>query len=441
MLTESELASRVGPVLSDGTRLRDLFDLEKREWSLRLLHDPEIYQLELERIWARSWVFVGHEAEIPNAGDFMLRWIGEDQVIVTRDAEGGVNIVLNVCAHRGMQVCWADEGNQSQFKCPYHGFVFENTGKLLGAPFEQELFGDWDKSEFGLKRANVGVYQGLIFGSFAEKPIAIEDHLGDVTWYIDYVFGGVEWENLGGGTTFPRLAESNWKLASDNAGDSLHVFTVHRALEQMGLWPPETFQPDSPAFMFDNVTLTFPPLGHTIGGSPPVSLLQYDELPDHAAKDEKTYLIEGRMIFFYLFPGAMGFTFTHVMPDGSVIKTANMGTSLPRGSGAHVQWSANLVEKSVPEAIRAMMLRFDGQGLAMNAPDDFESWRNIQHGTRGVISQQQTSKYNNKNRGATERFGWPGPGVISAGDLSSPQEDSQWSFWQRWLDVMTAEEA
>src|SRR5271156_273432 len=119
MLTQQDLAERVGPVLSDGTPLRELVDFDKREVSMRVLSDPEIYRLELKRIFARSWGLVAHESEIPAAGDFVLRSIGADPVIVTRDAAGKVNVLLNVCSHRGMEICWADEGNAPTFKCPY----------------------------------------------------------------------------------------------------------------------------------------------------------------------------------------------------------------------------------------------------------------------------------------------------------------------------------
>src|SRR5271155_5494812 len=113
-IAERDLANRVGPILSDGTSVRELIDLDKCEVSMRVLNDPEIHRMELKRIWARSWVALGHVSEIPEAGDFVLRRIGQDPVIVTRTRDGDISGLLNVCAHRGMEVCWADEGNQSQ---------------------------------------------------------------------------------------------------------------------------------------------------------------------------------------------------------------------------------------------------------------------------------------------------------------------------------------
>ena len=145
--------TRSGPLLSDGTPLRDLIDFERREVSIRVLNDPEIHRIELDRIFARSWIALAHESEIPNPGDYVLRSVGEDGVIITHDANGKVNALLNVCTHRGMEVCWGSVGNSTTFRCGYHGWIFDNEGNLRGVPLEQEMYGDWDKSEYGLQRA------------------------------------------------------------------------------------------------------------------------------------------------------------------------------------------------------------------------------------------------------------------------------------------------
>src|SRR4051794_1741218 len=94
--------------LGDGTHLGDMIDLESRSISARLYSDPELYQLELERIFARTWIAVAHESEIQRPGDYVTRYIGEDPVIVARDRSGGVNVMLNSCSHRGMTVCRAE---------------------------------------------------------------------------------------------------------------------------------------------------------------------------------------------------------------------------------------------------------------------------------------------------------------------------------------------
>ena len=98
MLNESKAT------LSDGTTIDELINVQTREVSMRLLSDHEIYKLEMERIFAKTWLLLGHETEIPNAGDFVVRDMGEDQVIVSRDRKGDVHVLLNVCPHRGMRL-------------------------------------------------------------------------------------------------------------------------------------------------------------------------------------------------------------------------------------------------------------------------------------------------------------------------------------------------
>ena len=126
------------PVLSDGTRIDDLINLATREVQMRTLSDPELYELEMERIFGRIWVFLGHESEVPNSGDFIVRDMGSDSVLITRDKSGAVHVMLNMCTHRGMRVSTLDAGNTQIHTCIYHGWAFKPNGDFLGAPVEKE---------------------------------------------------------------------------------------------------------------------------------------------------------------------------------------------------------------------------------------------------------------------------------------------------------------
>src|SRR5438034_11735849 len=97
--------------------LTSLANVERGLVSLRVLADPELYRLEVERIFGTSWLFVAHESEIPNPGDFVTRWMGEDPVIVVRDSESAIRVLLNVCRHRGRKVCTETSGNAQRFTC------------------------------------------------------------------------------------------------------------------------------------------------------------------------------------------------------------------------------------------------------------------------------------------------------------------------------------
>src|SRR6266404_239009 len=127
-----------------------------------LYTDPGVFAEELERIWYRTWVYVGHASEIPAADDFVMKSIGPQPVIMTRDRQGEIHLLLNRCAHRANLVCDAAKGNSSAFRCPYHGWTFSNTGRLLGYPFSSGYGGGELKSQLGLGRvARCEQYRGF----------------------------------------------------------------------------------------------------------------------------------------------------------------------------------------------------------------------------------------------------------------------------------------
>jgi fatty-acyl-CoA synthase len=196
-----------------------------------LYTSPAVFADELEQIWYRTWVYVGHVSEIAQPNDYVRKNIGPQDVIMTRAADGEVHLLLNRCAHRGNLVCEAAAGNSSSFRCPYHGWTYRNTGDLLGYPFHQG-YGGRNNIELGLGRVpRVGVYQGFVFGSFAEDGPSLDEHLGEAKGEIDRLVrlspeGEVE---LTAGFLQHR-ARANWKLLAENETDGYHPQFVHASI-------------------------------------------------------------------------------------------------------------------------------------------------------------------------------------------------------------------
>ena len=205
-----------------------------------IYNDREVFELEKERLFSRAWLFVGHESEIPQPGDYVVRRVLEDSFIVARDEAGEVRAHFNMCLHRGMQVCRAEMGNASHFRCPYHGWSYRNDGRLVGLPFHRDAYG----GEAGFPRQgqrllpapSLASYNGLIFVSLDPAAPPLEEFLGDFRFYLDYYTrqspGGIE---LRGPQRW--RVKANWKIGAENfAGDMYHTPQTHTSVVEIGLF-------------------------------------------------------------------------------------------------------------------------------------------------------------------------------------------------------------
>jgi len=229
----TESSNRVGRLLR---RVEDALadDLVPAE----IFADEDLFRLEVEHIFTRAWIFVGHESEIPNAGDFVLRRIGLDPVIVTRDGDGGVNVMSNYCRHRGTQICQSDRGNTRFFKCSYHGWTYSNTGELVGTPLMRPAYGEpLDPKAWGLLRApRVESRHGFIFATLSEDAPTLDEYLGGAGWMLDLMVGLHPDGMRVIGPPDRYTLSVNWKTAAENAGgDIYHVPTLHGSAEEVAM--------------------------------------------------------------------------------------------------------------------------------------------------------------------------------------------------------------
>lgn len=203
----------------------------------RYFVDHDIWRRELDTVFRRSWLFVAHENEVPQAGDYVTRLMGTDEVVVARSESGEINVMLNSCTHRGTLLCKADVGNASHFRCGYHGWTFSNDGALRGVPRARELYGpDFDKAAFGLRVARTEIFHGLVFATFDAELGSLREFLGGMAFYLE-CFLGVSPAGTATPYEVSRFThEGNWKLEADNlSGDGYHLRHAHRAGFDMGL--------------------------------------------------------------------------------------------------------------------------------------------------------------------------------------------------------------
>lgn len=190
---------------------------------------PEVFALEMTRIFDHSWLYVGHESEIREPGDYVRRPVGGRPVFMVRGAKSGeINVFHNTCTHRGAVVCRKDSGNAKVFQCFYHAWSFDSEGKLVGVPGKDAYAEGLDMGALGLKRAaRVDSYRGFVFASFDPDIVDLGDYLGDARYYLDLVVDAQgDRLQIIDGTQEYRM-EANWKLLVENSIDGYHAASTH----------------------------------------------------------------------------------------------------------------------------------------------------------------------------------------------------------------------
>jgi phenylpropionate dioxygenase-like ring-hydroxylating dioxygenase large terminal subunit len=386
----------------DPDTIAELLNGEPGRIDRRIYTDPEIYRLELERIFARAWNFMCHESQIPNTGDYFVNYIGEDQVIVVRDEDGAVQVLLNTCRHRGNALCRAELGNARSFVCSYHGWNYGLDGRLLGIPGKKNFYrGDIDQSQWGLiKAAQVDHYKGFYFATLDPAAPPLYDFLGDVgrtgmeilTAQGDVVaVDGVQKNTI----------DCNWKIAVDNLFDWYHVKISHRSAAKVGFLNSRLMMPMEQMVMLGEY-------GHAIGG-PGISSEQQAEIDrlsdeerqalDRLSDEERAKLapriIERRPIRTKAVGEAMGPVGVRAMGHPNIfpnlwISTRGMQVSLrlPRGPFETEVWWFTFLPKSFSEEQKRLAMKFVSHSFGpagLLEQDDGENWSQSTMSARGVV--------------------------------------------------------
>lgn len=201
----------------------------------RVYTDPEIFDLEMERILERTWTYVAHETEISQPGDYKTTYIGRQPVIVVRDRDTGeIHALFNRCRHRGAAVCQYERGNAGHFRCSYHGWTYANSGKLIGVTFAEGYGPELDMSQLGLVRLPcVESYRGFVFASLSPDVPSLSNFLAGARSYMDRIAAlGPEGVEVTAGV-HKYLFRGNWKLQVENSIDPYHFSFVHKGYTEI----------------------------------------------------------------------------------------------------------------------------------------------------------------------------------------------------------------
>ncbi|HEX5452770.1 MAG TPA: aromatic ring-hydroxylating dioxygenase subunit alpha [Stellaceae bacterium] len=431
-----------------------LVDLATGQVSREIFVNEEIYAEEQEKIFARAWLFVGHESQIPNPGDYVVSCMGEESVILCRDRTGQIHVFLNSCRHRGMKVCRYDEGNAAVFTCPYHGWSYGTDGRLVGVPYFREAYHSrLDRTQWGLVEvAQLCNYKGAIWATWDTEAPPFAEYLGEFTRYLDLQLDG--WDGREGQAEVlcgvqKWLVPCNWKFPAENfSGDTYHNIS-HRSVDLAGIGPSGASRRDlGERNVSRKLHVCMPDRGHqTIhyilpkGELPPPA---YQNAPivaeyfRHCEEEKRRRL--GDMARLVGAPG-------EIFPNTALLsrQPRTMAAWHPRGSHQTECWRWFFVDKDAPSEVKNFLrdyyIRYSGPA-GMTEQDDMENWNYAHAASRGTIARRYPYNYEQGAGTAVANYEYQGlrvPGeVIDITDVQSSEQPAR-NFYRRWAEFMAAD--
>ncbi len=424
--------------------LAGMIDLDHGLISRDIFVSPDLFRDELEKLFTRAWLFVGHESQIPNPGDFFVSRMGSESVILCRDQAGEVHVFLNSCRHRGMKVCRYEQGNTSLFVCPYHSWSYTTDGKLQGVPLYRVLYdGTLNRDEWSLiEVAKLARYKGTVWASWDPDAPEFLAYLGDAVDHLDQVLdcrdgrpGGSEVIGI-----HKWILPANWKFAAENfLGDTYHN-PSHRSVDMIGIGPSAQRgakgRRDNEYEGGQHVWVSFP-AGHGVhsvmtrenpeyGGS----YQQYPEVDEYfrqCFEDRKRRLgAHARLLPFTgtIFPNA---SYHGRQPRGICVWH-------PHGTTETEAWRFFLVDADAPAAVKDVLrrfyMRYSGPA-GMTEQDDMENWLYATTASQGPIARRHPFNYQ-QSIGAY-RHGDPLPGDVAT-QMTEQNARNYYRVWRAYLE-------
>ncbi len=421
-------------------KIKNLVNDQDGVLDARIYSDQALYEIELKRVFARSWLMLGHETHIPNKGDYLTTYMGEDPVIVVRQEDNSIKVFLNQCRHRGMRLARDDEGNAKAFVCTYHGWAHDIAGNLVDVPFEEQAHCDHlDKSKWSPLQARVETYKGLVFANWDSDAPDLLTYLSDSLPYINTMFDRSEagTEVIGGIQKW--VIPCNWKFAAEQfCSDMYHAGTMSHLSGVIAGLPEDMNLEDAviptkgnqfrakwgghgTGFFVDE-----PGIMHAIVGPKATEYFTTDPAAKIASERLGSDMLGERMMgqHMTIFPNCS------FLPGINTIRTWH-----PRGPNEVEVWLFIVVPKDAPEAFKAELRKqnirtFSAGGVFEQ--DDGENWIEIQKVLRGHMAGKMTLNAQMGLGQSTQKNpNYPG----RVGDVYS--EDAARGFYTHWMRMMT----
>ncbi|AHC52086.1 2Fe-2S ferredoxin [Sulfolobus acidocaldarius SUSAZ] len=424
---------------------------------LKAMNDQGVFNEEIERIFSNNWIFLGFMDEVLNPGDFVVRRIGLNSIIVARGEDGKIRAFFNACRHMGTELCEAEFGRVSTFTCPYHGWTYNNMGKLVGVPVKDIAYKRFKFSDVSLYEIKIDTYENLIFGNLGSSTQSLSDYLGETRWYLDIFFkasGGMKIV----GKPIKFIADFDWKSGASNfAEDRLHTITTHRSVVELGYASPiSRFGYVTPGLSEITACYLNDSLGRPVGAfgmrfPPDESIPGFfgfygDHFREHLKPDgvsEDQFKIFQRVSHWVgtIFPNLSFFTAADQTDKSG---KPNSPVSLirlwqPLGPGKTEVWTWVVVPRVLPDEIAKRVYEvttshFGPSGVA--EMDDTSIWRRISKSASGNLAK----KISQLIIGGLDSVSdlpvlrdWRGPGLVRPTQF---HEDGPRTFWRRWLMEM-----
>ena len=413
--------------------------------------NEQIYQQELRDIWARSWVFIGHDSMLKKPGDFLQMYIGEDPIVVTRLKDGSISAWLNQCRHRGMRICRADRGNAKTFMCSFHGWTYDTDGQLINVPHEEITYSPdyFDKKNWGPEHlAQIHTYKGFIFGTWDPTAPPFEEYLGDFKWYFDSTIdryeGGLEVV-----ASHRWVIPCNWKFNVEQpSSDMYHAEVSHASAVQVmaktfaqaqGKTTEETGMPVADMFARAPGGQFSSPMGHGTGWFDNEPFGQDDGHLGGGpmspwARETRQQVIDRFGEGDRRIDGVRGHA--NIFPNFMFLSNGTFRVTHPRGPNEMEIWAWILVPAAAPEAVKEhLRLRtsrtFSAAG--MFEQDDAENWLEEQRIMRGYKARQ--SPLNMQMKLGEARFDQNGAPGKTVGHCYA--DEGVRGMYRHYLDMMS----